>query len=64
MTKQKPSSIKLYGAQKLSINEIMKLEVQKRKLYIGTLTPKEKSEILISGFISNLNNPNNHNRAI
>jgi len=64
MTKQKPSSIKLYGAQKLSIDEIMKLEVQKRKRYIGTLTAKESSEILISGFISNLNNPNNHNRAI
>jgi hypothetical protein len=64
MADQNPSSIKLYGAQKLSINEIMKLKVQKRKIYIGTLTAKESSEILVSGFISNLNNPNNHDRAI
>jgi hypothetical protein len=64
MADQNPSSIKLYGGQKLSINEIMKLKVQKRKIYIGTLTAKESSEILVSGFISNLNNPNNHDRAI
>lgn len=64
MADQNPSSIKLYGRQKLSINEIMKLKVQKRKMYIGTLTAKESSEILVSGFISNLNNPNNHDRAI
>ncbi|MFT6210746.1 MAG: hypothetical protein ACJATE_001372, partial [Bacteroidia bacterium] len=55
MADQNPSSIKLYGGQKLSINEIMKLKVQKRKIYIGTLTAKESSEILVSGFISNLN---------
>lgn len=62
--KQKPSATKLYGAQKLTIDEILKLETMKKKRYVGTLTAKEKSEILISGFVSNLNNPANHDRSI
>ena len=62
--KQEPSSIKLYGAQKLTIDEILKLETMKKKRYMATLTAKEKGEILMSGFISNLNNPDNHDRSI
>jgi hypothetical protein len=62
--KQEPSTIKLYGAQKLTIDEILKLETMTLKLYMATLTAKEKGEILMSGFISNLNNPDNHDRSI
>ncbi|MCF8461407.1 MAG: hypothetical protein K9G46_11845 [Flavobacteriales bacterium] len=61
--KQEPSSIKLYGAQKLTIDEILKLETMKKKRYMATLTAKEKGEILMSGFISNLNNSDNHDRS-
>ncbi|MBP9152655.1 MAG: hypothetical protein KBF73_10260 [Flavobacteriales bacterium] len=62
--KQEPSSIKLYGAQKLTIDEILELETMTLKMYMATLTAKEKGEILMSGFISNLNNPDNHDRSI
>lgn len=61
---QEPLDTKRYGVQNLSSSEIMKMDSTKRKRYMGTLTGKEQNEILMSQFLSNLNNMNNHGKTL